>query len=146
MAVHPFRGTVGDTPVVESIPARPPVPFGKIGRDRRRRSDHLVGEALQRRGGSFDKADGFAGGLDRPVVDHEVAASDRVGHDHLRVVHGNRRVDPVLDVKGRAATRHALDIERRIDDSHLENDPEVIVQRAETAIRGSGGDEVGLSR
>jgi len=51
-------------------------------------------------------------------------------------------VDPVLDVKGRGATRHALDIERRIDEPYPENDPEGIVsahpgQQPASAIRSS---------
>jgi len=90
MDVDLLRRTVGDSPMVQSIATGSTVALRQIGGNGSRRTDDLIGEAPQRRRDSADDSECGTGRFECRLLDDEWLCRERVGHDHLRVLHAAR--------------------------------------------------------
>ena len=129
MAVDFLRRGECDSPVMDSISPRSSVSLREVRWHRRGGSDDLIGDAFQRRRNSLRKLDCRACSRDGLLVGDEIGCWERVGHDHLLVVHVSPAVDEAAEVKGSPSRRYTLplDLGCLIDYTHARNDQEVTI-------------------
>ena len=109
VAVDLFGRGIGDSPELRAVSSDAPVPLSEICRHRRRRSNHLIRQRFVFRGNPTDYRDRRPGRLQRDVEDLERVSVAGLVHAFLRGVHAPFQVAESGGVKGRKATKPALD-------------------------------------